>query len=161
MKKLLFFGLLLSGLSSQVCFGQQSLASTQLYDDSFMEAAHLNFKSFVSKYKPTLLSRQKETNIHDATQHDYVLTYQFGTDRFVFYQAADKTLITSFTCASPRIVLAKGIRIGMSQAVFERTFHHKVAGTTATVGDVEAFEKYTFTFRQKVLVNIGYQCRLD
>jgi hypothetical protein len=153
--------LLVTGVRPPLCFGQHSSRSTQIYNDSFVEAAHLELKPFVEKYKPTLLSRQKIANLHVPAQRDYVLTYQVGTGKFVFYQTSDKALIQSFTCSTPRVVLAKGVQVGMSQAAFERVFHQQLAGTMATVADTEAFQLYTFTFLKHLLARIDYQCRID
>ena len=136
------------------CFGQQSSRRTEIYNDSFVAAAHLELKPFVGKYKPTLLSRQKIANSYEPAQCDYLLTYQVGTGKFIFYQTPDKALIQSFTSSTPLVVLAKGVQVGMSQAAFEQVFHQKIAGTIATVGDTETFQVYTFTFRKHTLAQI-------
>ncbi|MDO7846681.1 hypothetical protein Q5H92_09960 [Hymenobacter sp. M29] len=116
---------------------------------------------FVHQYKPVLRSRQQITNRFDSAQRDYLLTYQVGANQFVFYQTPEKTFIRSFTCSTPRITLAYGVRVGMSQAAFERVFHRTIAGTVVTVGDTEGFEVYTFTFRQHTLARIDLECEMD
>ncbi len=153
--------LLATGASPIVCFGQRKTKWTEIRSNSFVAAGEMDLKSFISKYKPTLLSRQKTTNLHKPAQHDYILTYQVGPDKFVFYQTPEKTLTLSFTCSTPLVGLAKGVRVGMSQTAFERVFNRKVASTSALVMDTEGFEVYTFTFLKHTLAHVDYQCRID
>lgn len=140
---------------------QQRPRWTEIHSNAFIAAGGMDFQYFRSKYKPTLFSRQKIANLHEPSQYDYVLTYQVGLDKFVFYQTPEKTLTLSFTCSTPRVELARGVRVGMSQTAFERLFNRKVAGTRALMMDTEGFEVYTFTFSKHTLTQVAYQCRID
>lgn len=155
------FVLLVTEASPPACLGQRAPTKTEIDNDPFMQASYVRHKPFVDQYKPALRSRQKITNRFDSAQRDYLLTYQVGADRFVFYQTPNKTFILSFACSTPRVTFAHGVQVGMSQAAFERVFHRKIAGTVATVGDTEAFAVYTFTFRQHALARIDYECQMD
>jgi hypothetical protein len=141
--------------------GQQRPAKTEIDNDPFVHASYVQHRPFVDQYKPALRSRQPITNRFDAAQRDYLLTYLVGADPFVFYQTPDKTFIRSFTCSTPRVAFAHGVRVGMSQAAFERVFHRTIASTVATVEDTEGFELYTFTFRQHALARIDFECQMD
>lgn len=158
---LFLFVLLATEARPPVCVGQRSLAKTEIDNDPFVHASYLSHKPFVDQYKPALQSRQRIANRFDAAQRDYLLTYRVGPDRFVFYQTPNKTFIRSFACSTPRVAFAYGVRVGMSQAAFERVFHRKIAGTVATVGDTEGFEVYTFTFRQHAIARIDLECQMD
>lgn len=148
-------------LMATVLFARPVGVATEIYDDAFVQATHLEPATFLAKYKPALVSKQKRANAYAPKQIDYLLTYALGSDKFVFYKMPDKTLILSFTAASTRLKLARNVQVGMSQQAFEAAFRKKLAGNIATVTETGAFELYTFKFDHRALKSITYQCRID
>lgn len=152
--------LFMAALGSTSSFAQKK-PSAPLFSASFVEASYLNLKPFVENYKPTLLSKKPLANGYDPLQIDYLLTYKLGKDQFRFYQTPSKTFPLSYSCTSPRLLLAKGVHVGMSQAAFEGLFNRKVTGTTVQLGGYGEFELYTFTFVKQILTRITYEAQLD
>ncbi len=144
-------------------FGQKqtSALQTEIFDDDFVHKSHLELRSFLAKYKPVLLTKERHVNEHDVKQIDYIITYTLGQDKFIFYQTPSKALTTYFSLASGQLVLANSIRVGMTKQAFEKAFKHKAIGNTATVAELEQFELYTFSFAKNTLSRIIYQCRID
>lgn len=153
--------LLVIALVATPLFARPTEATTEIYDDTFVQASHLELAPFLAKYKPTLVSKQKRTNAYAPKQVDYLVTYALGTDRFVFYKTPGKTLILSFAATSNKLKLARNVKVDMSQQAFEAAFKKKLVGHIATVTETEAFELYTFEFDHHVLTKITYQCRID
>lgn len=150
----------MAAFGSTASFAQKK-PSAPLFNASFVEASYLDLKPFVEKYKPTLLSKKQLANEYDPQQIDYLLTYGLGKDHFRFYQTPEKTFALSYSCTSPRLLLAKGVRVGMSQAAFESLFKRKVISATVQLGGYGEFELYTFTFTKQILTRIVYECQLD